>query len=63
MRSCISSLKMDFNVSNSLLDLFFHLEYQQILLPVWFRKINANYQHHKAWLSGFYGGGILSILE
>jgi hypothetical protein len=59
----ISKLKTAYATSSGLLDLFFHIGYQGILLPVFFRKIFAKTSIHKAWLSGFYGGGILGVLD
>lgn len=41
----------------------FHLGYQRFALPIWFRKLFAKTAIHREWLSGFYGGGIIGVLE
>jgi hypothetical protein len=59
----ISKLKMAYLTSNGFTDFFFHFGYQGLVIPIFFRKLLAKTKIHKNWLSGFYGGGILSVLE
>jgi len=61
--SRFSEVKMAFSTSTTFVDFVFHLGYQQIMFPTWLRKLFAKSILHKAWLSGFYGGGILGVLE
>ena len=49
--------------SSSLHELIFHLGYQGWMPPRSFRKVIARSSFHRAWLSGFTGLGILSIVE
>lgn len=58
-----SKLKVAYSTCTGLMDFVFHIGYQGFLLPVWFRKLFAKTAIHKAWLSGFYGGGIMGVLE
>jgi hypothetical protein len=63
IRSTMSKLQMAFNTCHGIVDFVFHCGYQGLSLPKWFRKAFAKQVIHKAWVSGFYGGGILSILD
>ncbi len=56
-------IKLAYSTCNGGLDFVFHLGYQGIVLPVWFRKVLARSKIHRAWHSGFYGGGILGVIE
>lgn len=63
VRSTTNKLQMAFNTCHGVVDFVFHCGYQGLCLPIWFRKAIGKQKIHKAWVSGFYGGGILSILE
>jgi len=51
------------NTSNDPYSFIFHLGYQGFLLPRCLRRMIAKTRAHRAWLSGFTGLGVLSILE
>lgn len=59
----LSKLKMAFSTCTGGMGFLFHFGYQGLQLPVWFRRVFAKTAMHKAWLSGFYGGGIMGVLE
>ena len=44
-------------------DFIFFLGYQGVLIPRSIRRMFAKSNIHKAWLAGFYGGGILSVMD
>jgi len=52
-----------FSTCSGFMDFMFHIGYQGISLPIWFRKFFAKTKMHRAWFSGFYGGGIVGVLE
>ena len=56
-------LQQAFSVLSNLDTFIFHLGYQKFCLPKWFRRKIAKTSMHQAWLSGYYGGGIWSVLE
>ena len=56
-------INMAFSTCSGFMDFIFHIGYQGFLLPVWFRKFFAKTDMHRAWLSGYYGGGIIGVLE
>ena len=56
-------IKLAAETASGPVELFFHFGYQQLALPKWFRRLFAKKTIHRAWHSGFYGGGILSIEE
>lgn len=62
-RSTMNKLQTAFRTCHGIVDFVFHCGYQGLTLPKWFRKVIAKQEVHKAWVSGFYGGGILSVLE
>lgn len=49
--------------SNNIQELVFHIGYKGFEFPRPVRRVFANTKWHNAWHSGFYGGGILPILE
>lgn len=51
------------NTCNNPYSFIFHLGYQGFLLPRLLRRMIAKTRAHRAWLSGFTGLGVLSILE
>jgi hypothetical protein len=59
----IERLKMAFFTSSGFLGFVFHLGYQNFVLPRWCRKSFPKSDIHKTWFSGYYGGGITSVLE
>lgn len=59
----IERLVMAYSISNGFFDFILHLGYQGFVLPKWFRKSFSKSKIHKNWFQGFYGYGILSILE
>ena len=63
MSSLDNEIKHALAMSRNCSEFFFHIGYQQIRLPTWFRKLIAGSKWHRAWHSGFFGGGILSIEE
>jgi hypothetical protein len=58
-----SKLKLIYSTSSGFLDVFFHIGYQGLLLPLWFRRLFAKTGMHKHWFAGYYGGGILGVLD
>jgi hypothetical protein len=54
---------MALRIARTLPDFAFHLGYQQFYIPKCIRKLLAKSEYHRAWHSGFYGGGILSVME
>jgi hypothetical protein len=58
-----SKFKMAYSTSTGFMGFIFHTGYQGLLMPVWFRKLFARTAIHKTWLSGFYGGGVMKVLE
>lgn len=56
-------LNCAFNTSHNLTEFFFHVGYQGFSLPKSLRSLFAKSKWHRAWHSGFFGGGILSIIE
>jgi hypothetical protein len=63
MTSLYVQVKTAFKTSRSIKQFIFLLGYQQILFPRSLRKLVAKSSYHHAWHSGYYGGGILGILE
>ncbi len=66
LSACLHACKMASGkekVREFWIDLAFHLGYQGIELPKTLRRYNARNEFHLAWLSGFYGGAILKVLE
>ncbi|MAI65166.1 MAG: hypothetical protein CL600_09870 [Alteromonas sp.] len=63
MFSAVKRMKLALTMSRNCTEFFFHIGYQQIRLPTWFRTLIARSKCHRAWHSGFFGGGILSIEE
>lgn len=62
-RSILSRIKCAFNTANNTTEFIFHLGYQGLAFPRSVRKVVAKSKWHQAWHSGYFGGGILSILE
>ena len=58
-----SQLKLCFSCATSLADFFFHLGYQGYELPRFLRRLIAKRILHEAWLSGYTGAGIASVME
>ena len=56
-------IKTAFSTCSGFMDFMFHIGYQGFLLPIWFRKLFAKTEIHRSWLSGFYGGGVVGVLE
>ena len=54
---------MALRIASNFPDLFFHMGYQGIKIPRWTRRIFVKSEYHRAWHSGYYGGGILSVME
>jgi hypothetical protein len=63
VKDLIQRVKTAFSTCSGFLDFIFHIGYQGFLLPAWFRKLFAKTEIHRAWLSGYYGGGIVGVIE
>lgn len=50
-------------ISEGFLGFIFHIGYQKLPVPRNVRKLFAKSRAHRAWLAGFTGLGILSIME
>lgn len=59
----LQHIQLAWKTASGFHDFFFHLGYQQLILPRWFRKLVTRSELHKAWLSGYTGAGICKVLE
>jgi len=55
-------LKLAVSVAENLPDVFFHLGYQRVALPRWFRRLASKTVIHRVWLSGYSGGFLGSVI-
>ena len=55
LRNRFDHIKLAIRTAVSVPDFFFHLGYQQIVIPRVVRRLIARTELHRAWLSGFYG--------
>jgi hypothetical protein len=62
-KQTIRRIKLAFHTSNGITEFAFHLGYQQFFVPKMLRRLLAKTALHRAWHSGYYGGGILGILD
>lgn len=58
-----AKIRLAYSTSTGPKDFVFHIGYQGIELPKWLRCLVAKSEYHRAWFSGYYGGGILGVLE
>lgn len=56
-------LVMAYNTVGNVADFFFHLGCQGFVLPRWFKNVMVKTVYHRAWHSGYYGGGILNVIQ
>lgn len=63
MRALFRRFKLAFSTSKGVTEFAFHLGYQQFCLPKMLRRLLVKTRLHRAWHSGYYGGGILGVLE
>jgi hypothetical protein len=63
VQNCPSRLRLALQHTRSVGEFVFHLGYQQFYPPRFLRRMFARSTLHRAWLSGYTGAGILTVLE
>jgi hypothetical protein len=62
-KQTIMRFQLAFSTSKGVTEFAFHLGYQQFCVPKILRRLLAKTVLHRAWHSGYHGGGILGVLD